>query len=123
MANYTTLKSLSWLGGLIIGGAVVLYYALRHLGMLHILPICLWIWVGMGFISMIAFTLRHLRSRTSAFILPSLFRLLLVPVWLIAGVLLFRPSIDSFLSITLIALGIFLSVEVALSIRKLRRSI
>lgn len=80
-------------------------------------------WVGLGMLSLAAYRLRSVGSGPAGVLLPMGVRLLGWPLWIAAVAAWFRPKLEPFLGVTLVGMGLFLGVEVLITLRNLRRRV
>ncbi len=80
-------------------------------------------WVGLGLLSLAAYGLRFVGSGAAGVLLPMGVRLIGWPLWIAAVAAWFRPKLEPFLVGTLMGMGLFLGVEVLLTLRNLRRRV
>lgn len=113
------MKAILALIGITLGGVGLILLWGEHLGEATLLA-CLLNWVGMGVLTGISFLLRRVARSVGQFLLPTLLRLVLLPLWIGIWAWYFSPTLKPYLLVSLLGLGIFLTAEALLSLRNLR---
>lgn len=80
-------------------------------------------WAGLGLLNLVAYGWRSLGSGMAAVLFPMGVRVVGWPVWIGAVAAWFRPALEPYLVGTLAGMGLFLGVEVLLTLRNLRRPV
>ncbi len=119
MANRAPMKAMLALIGITLGGVGLLLLWGKHLGEATLLA-CLLNWIGIGALTGISFLLRQRAQRVGQLLLPTLLRLVLLPLWVGVWAWYFSPALKPYLLVSLLGLGIFLTAEALLSLRNLR---
>lgn len=119
MANPSLMRAVATLLGVTVAGGVSLLLWGDRLGEATRLA-CLLSWIGMGVLSSVSFFLRQGARSMGQVLLPSLLRLVLLPLWVGLWAWYLSPTLKPYLLVTLLGLAVFLAAEVALSLRNLR---